>query len=73
MGTSWQDAVLETPASPYAWTRWSLTLPLSAGEPELWLRAFDDAGTAQPLDPNSGWNPAGYEWHSVQRVRLAVR
>lgn len=72
-GETWHDAVLEQPESPYAWTRWSLTLPLGRGEPELWVRAFDESGNAQPLDPNEGWNPAGYEWHSVQRVRLAVR
>ena len=71
-GTSWHDADLNAPASPYAWTEWSLTLTLAAGEPELWVRAFDDAGNAQPLDPNEGWNPAGYEWGSTERVRLAV-
>lgn len=72
-GHTWHDAALEHPESPYAWARWSLTLPLSRGEPEIWVRAFDEAGNAQPLDPNEGWNPAGYEWHSVQRVRLSVR
>ncbi len=72
-GQTWQDAALEQPESPYGWTRWSLSLPLAPGEPEIWVCAFDDAGHAQPLDPNAGWNPAGYEWHSVLRVRLAVR
>ncbi len=72
-GESWLEAVLDPAESPYAWSLWSLTLPFAAGEPEVWIRAFDDAGNAQPLDPNAGWNPAGYEWHSVQRVRLAVR
>lgn len=72
-GKTWHDTELEEVESPYAWVRWSLTLALGAGEPELWIRASDEAGNAQPLDPNHGWNPAGYEWHSVQRVRLAVR
>ncbi len=72
-GETWHDAKLDTPESPYAWSEWSLTLELPAGEPEVWLRAFDDAGYAQPLGPTTGWNPAGYEWGNVQRVRLAVR
>ncbi len=71
-GVTWHDADLNTPESPYAWTEWSLTLTLAAGEPEVWVRAFDDAGNAQPLDANEGWNPAGYEWGSAERVRLAV-
>ncbi len=72
-GGTWHDAELDTPKSPYAWSEWSLTLGLPAGEPEVWIRAFDDAGYAQPLAPRMGWNPAGYEWGNVQRVRLAVR
>ena len=71
-GVTWQDAELHTPESPYAWTEWSLTLTLAAGEPEVWVRAFDDAGNAQPLGADEGWNPAGYEWGSAERVRLAV-
>ena len=48
------------------------SVTLAAGEPEVWVRAFDDAGNAQPLDADEGWNPAGYEWGSAERVRLAV-
>ena len=40
-GATWRDADLDTPESPYAWTEWSLTLTLAAGEPEVWVRAFD--------------------------------
>lgn len=72
-GASWQEAQLDAPESPYAWTLWSLTLPFAAGEHEIWVRAVDDAGCAQPLDPNAGWNPAGYAWSSAERVRLSVR
>ena len=72
-GDTWHNAELDTPESPYAWSEWSLTLGLPEGEPEFWIRAFDDAGHAQPLEPTTGWNPAGYEWGNVQRVRLAVR
>ncbi len=72
-GETWHDAELDNPKSPYAWSVWALTLELPEGEPEVWIRAFDDTGYAQPLEPGTGWNPAGYEWSNVQRVRLAVR
>lgn len=71
-GSSWQRAELEGAASPYAWRPWSLTLTLEAGERELWVRAGDSAGNVQPLE-GAGWNPAGYEFNGVQRVRLSVR
>ena len=71
-GATWHTAALDTPESPYAWSAWSLTLPLAPGEHEVWVRATDDAGSAQPLEPNTGWNPAGYEWSSAERVRLSV-
>ncbi len=71
-GETWQDAALDTPESPYAWTAWSLTLPFTPGEHEVWVRTTDDAGNAQPLGQNTGWNPAGYEWSSAERVRLSV-
>jgi len=72
LGASWRDAALDTPDSPYAWCPWSLTLPFTPGEHEVWVRAVDDAGNAQPLEQNAGWNPAGYEWSSAERVRLSV-
>ncbi len=71
-GATWQGAALDTPESPYAWSAWSLTLPFAPGEHEVWVRATDDAGNAQPLEQNTGWNPAGYEWSSAERVRLSV-
>lgn len=71
-GKSWRRADLEAATSPYAWRPWSLTLALEVGEHELWVRAGDSAGNVQPLD-GAGWNPAGYEFSGVQRVRLSVR
>jgi sulfite oxidase len=73
LGMSWHEAALDTSKSPYAWCPWLLTLPCAPGEHEVWVRAFDDAGNAQPLEQNVGWNPAGYEWSSAERLRLSVR
>ncbi len=73
LGVSWHDAALDAPASPYVWCPWSLTLPFIPGEHEVWVCAVDDAGNAQPLEQNVGWNPADYEWSSAERLRLSVR
>ncbi len=72
-GVNWQGAALDSSESPYAWSAWSLTLPFTPGEHEVWVRATDDQGNTQPLHPDTGWNPAGYEWSSAERVRLSVR
>lgn len=72
-GENWLEAALERPQSPYAWCPWSLSVTLPAGELELWVRACDGAGNAQPLDGSAGWSPQGYEYSGAAKVRLTVR
>ena len=71
-GASWREAALEPPASPYGWSLWTLTLELPEGEVEVWVKATDEAGHTQPLDGRAAWNPDGYEWNAVDKVRLKV-
>lgn len=71
-GRTWQAADLEAARGPFGWRRWSLALELPPGEYELWCRATDAAGRSQPLDGNASWNPEGYEWHGVDKVRFSV-
>ena len=71
-GASWREAALEPPASPYSWSLWTLTLELPEGEVEVWVKATDEAGNTQPLDGRTAWNPDGYEWNAVDKVRLNV-
>ena len=70
-GSSWRAAQLEAAATPFAWRRWRLDCKLEQGPLELLVRAFGD-GQAQPLDGASGWNPDGYAWNAVERVRVQV-
>lgn len=69
-GQSWLQAALEPPANRLAWQRWSLLLQLpQRGYYELWARATDSAGRAQPM-VLPGWNPKGYLNNATHRVAV---
>jgi DMSO/TMAO reductase YedYZ molybdopterin-dependent catalytic subunit len=71
-GETWEDAALERQfPDPYAWCRWTFPWTAAPGDHVLCSRATDEAGDAQPLEPE--WNLGGYENHAVQRVRVHVR
>jgi DMSO/TMAO reductase YedYZ molybdopterin-dependent catalytic subunit len=71
-GESWHQAELEAAEGPYAWSLWRALVELEAGEREVWVRAVDDAGHSQPLRGDLFWNPSGYEWNAVERIRVNV-
>ena len=66
-GRTWVQATL-APRGPRAWTLWQAMLNLAAGDTELVVRAWDEAGQTQPSDPAELWNFKGYlnaSWHRV--------
>lgn len=69
-GATWSRAELEAPANPYAWQHWQteLVLPMP-GYFEVWARATDSEGRAQPATP-PGWNPKGYLNNMQHRVAV---
>jgi sulfite oxidase len=68
-GRSWQPAELGLLPDPFAWRRFSATLPPQpAGAIELIARASDARGRTQPLE-SVPWNPRGYCNNTVHRVR----
>ena len=67
LGIQWQEAQL-TPANKYAWAA-ELTFA-NKGYYEIWARAFDDAGNAQPF--RQPWNPQGYLGNVIHRVPVVV-
>ena len=71
-GTTWQPARLEPAASRYAWHQWTAELDLQPGTQEIWSRAIDEQGCAQPLDGRVDWNPNGYEWTGVFKTEVVV-
>jgi len=69
---TWSDTALGLkPASPSSWRSWSYDWTARPGEHELLVRATDDAGNVQPLDPP--WNYGGFMNNMVQRVPVLVR
>ena len=70
-GASWARARLEAPVSQYGWRRWTSDWDATRlGEYELCVRATDEAGNVQPVDPS--WNFEGVQNNSVQRVAVVV-
>lgn len=69
-GATWQRAELDPPANPFAWQDWRARVDLpTPGYYEIWARATDGDGIAQPF--TIAWNPKGYlnNWYH----RIAVR
>lgn len=72
-GQSWKRAQLSAPANRFAWQKWQteMTVP-SEGYYEIWSRATDSAGKAQPhVAPD--WNPQGYGGNPFHRVAVLIK
>lgn len=69
-GATWMPADLAPPANKYAWQHWrvGVTLP-EAGYFEIWARARDSHGRAQPAT-TPGWNPKGYLNNMQHRIAM---
>jgi len=71
-GSTWHKAELEAPANRLAWQHWSTNLGFPmAGYYEIWARATDSAGRAQPM-VMPGWNPKGYLNNACHRIAVQV-
>ncbi|WP_342166904.1 molybdopterin-dependent oxidoreductase [Methylobacterium sp. SD21] len=72
-GRTWARAALEHDTrAPFAWTFWTIDLDLPAGEHELAVRAWDEAGQTQPAAPDDTWNYKGYLSAAWHRTRVSV-
>ncbi len=70
-GSSWVPASLGSERERYAWRQFTHDLKLNApGYYTVMARATDEKGRIQPLEPM--WNPSGYLWNAIDRVRLNV-
>lgn len=69
-GQTWHAAQLSAPVNRFAWQHWTAAVRFpSRGYFELWARATDSAGVAQPM-VLPGWNPAGYLNNATHRVAV---
>lgn len=69
-GKSWTPAKLGKDLGKYAFREWKLKVSLPPGPSELKVRATNNAGDTQPMDPL--WNPAGYLRNVVETVRVTA-
>lgn len=71
-GMTWQSCELTPPANRQAWQRFngSIAFPKN-GYYELWARATDNDGIAQPMII-PGWNPRGYLNNACHRIAVKV-
>ncbi|KUL94491.1 molybdopterin containing oxidoreductase [Bosea sp. WAO] len=71
-GATWQQAKAADPRNRFDWRRWTAEVELpSDGYYELWVRATDSKGRAQP-HVAGGWNPQGYGANPMHRVAVLV-
>ena len=71
-GATWHDAALDPAGDPFEWRRWRWTWTADRpGLTEVWVRATDEAGNAQPVEER--WNRQAMANNHVQRTRVLVR
>jgi sulfite oxidase len=71
-GATWQEVDLAEPRNRFDWRRWTAEVELpSDGYYEVWARATDETGVAQPHLAGN-WNPQGYGGNQMQRVAVLV-
>lgn len=70
-GVTWKDAALEDAANRYAWQSFESDVKLAGpGYYEIWARAFDTEGGAQPF--RQPWNPRGYLGNVIHRIPITA-
>lgn len=70
-GIHWQETRLVPPSNKYAWYHWDTELTFrNKGYYEIWARAYDDAGNAQPF--TQPWNPKGYLGNVIHRLPVFI-
>jgi sulfite oxidase len=71
-GATWTKATLAKAKNKYDWQRWTATVKLpSDGYYEIWSRATDQRGVAQPHIAGF-WNPQGYGANPMHRIAVLV-
>lgn len=71
-GSTWKPCLLEQPANRTAWQHFSAKIQFpSSGYYEIWARATDTKGIAQPM-VIPGWNPNGYLNNACHRIAVKV-
>ncbi|MFT7032757.1 MAG: sulfite oxidase [Cyclobacteriaceae bacterium] len=71
-GATWKSCDLERPVNRLAWQHWKANVEFpQKGYYEVWAKAIDSAGKAQPMIV-PGWNPKGYLNNASHRIAIKV-
>jgi len=71
LGETWKPAALGRDRARYAWRLWEYNWKAdSTGSYLIMSRAKDSTGRVQPMV--QAWNPSGYLWNVVDKVRVTV-
>ncbi|OUR90780.1 molybdopterin containing oxidoreductase [Flavobacteriales bacterium 34_180_T64] len=72
-GSTWKTDTIEKPSNRLAWQHFSTTIDFpKPGYYEVWARATDSNGNAQPMIV-PGWNPKGYLNNASHRIAVKVK
>jgi DMSO/TMAO reductase YedYZ molybdopterin-dependent catalytic subunit len=72
-GASWNSCLIEKPVNRLAWQHFSAVINFpKEGYYEVWARATDANGTAQPM-LLPGWNPKGYLNNACHRIAVKIK
>ena len=72
-GATWKTCNLTAPANRLAWQHFDAKIQFpETGYYEVWVRATDSNGTAQPM-LLPGWNPRGYLNNACHRIAVRVQ
>ncbi len=71
-GATWNEVALRPPVNRLAWQHFAADIGFpEAGYYEVWARATDSNGVAQPM-VLPGWNPRGYLNNACHRIAVMV-
>ena len=71
-GKSWIQTDLGHDQRTWSWRFWETTLPVTAGDYEIVVRAWDSASQTQPASVDQVWNFKGYMNNAWARVSFVV-
>jgi DMSO/TMAO reductase YedYZ molybdopterin-dependent catalytic subunit len=67
-GKTWRKATLGRDLGKYSFREWTSAIQLPKGEHTLMVKASNNKGQTQPMEPR--WNPAGYLRNVVETTRV---
>ncbi|XP_034830986.1 sulfite oxidase [Maniola hyperantus] len=76
-GRTWREARLQSDDAAsrthYAWTLWSIALPVDAKQMEIWVKATDSNFNTQPENFDDIWNIRGILSNAYHKIKINIK